>query len=246
MPPRHDAEDSSSTLRVRQIEKLHPPGDECRLRIFKLARRLARVEASICNGVGTDHGRAANVAGSLPPTADDELHLGIDTALGTVFALQDDVRHDGTNYWLAELPEALQKRFQSLLIGVATVGRVGNKLDDPAEVARQQQELLADLQGEAGCLAVGLLAVAATLRARGNAELATLMEEAARNLAVVANSSKLEVSGVPATWASRPGPAPPPQVLSSHSIWTHGPPATRNASSRERVASGERRAFMST
>lgn len=241
----------SSTLRARQLamqqlvaEELHPAAEECRLRILKLRRQVVGIVGLRLNRIGTGQRRAADVVEPLCPTASVELHPAIDAVLGTIFALLDDARQGGTHYWLGELPEALQERLESFTRDAMFIGLVGNYVEDPVQVVRLQQQLLADLQRKAGPLADELLALAATLRARGKAELAALMEAAARRLAQVANSPAVEMDGLPATWVSRPDPAPPPQVLSGHSIWPHGPPSDAHASSHERVASGERRALV--
>lgn len=252
MPPRHDAEESFS-LRVRQVafdrlvaEKVHPPGEECRLRILKLWRQFHRVEGSAPDRAGTGQRGVAEVVGPLPSPAVVGLPPAIEAVLRTVFALLDDAHHGGAHYWIGELPAALQERLESFVDRAVFVGLVEDFVDDPLGVVRLQQQLLADLQRDARSLALEVLALAATLRTRGKPELAALMEAAARRLARSANSAAVEMDGLAATGLPCPDLLPPPHMLSGRSIWTHGPPSDAQASSRERVASGERRALRST
>lgn len=243
----------SSSLRVRQTafdrlvaETVHPPGEERRLRILKLWRQFHRVEGSVPDCVGTGRRGAAEVVAPLPPRVLVGSPPAIDAVVRTVFALLDDAHHGGAHYWIGELPGALQGRLESFVNRAVFVGLVGDFVEDLAEVVRLQRQLLADLQRDAGSLAAEMLALAATLRTQGKPELAALMEAAARRLTRIANSFAVEADGLAATGVPRPDLLPPPQMLSGRSIWTHGPPSDAQASSRERVASGERRTLVST
>lgn len=223
MPSSQDAVDPASwgflnaALECMTAAALHPPGDECALPILKVGRELHRV------GIGVGRGRG------LPHR--------------TILALIDDVDQGRVR---SDVPESLREALESLVVRACFIEHVADYVDDLEEVVSHQRRLLAELQRDAASLAPELLALAATVRVRGNAELACLMEAAARRLAGLVSPAAVEVGGVSAPWASQPDPPPPTQVLPGHPIWPHGPPSGSFASSRERVASEERRALVST
>ncbi len=252
MPSSHDAVESceldvlEAAFRQLAAETLNPAAEGGPNLRRKLARQLSRCGDWTQGGAGTVQEWAAAGAELSSPTARVEGRPAMDAAMRASSALLYEASQGRTRHMLGEHPEEILRKLELWAFEAAFLEGADQYIDAPGDaVSVELDRRRAAHRRGAGHLAAELHALAATLRARGKPELAALMEAAARRLARIASSSALEMDGVPALWPSRPDPMPPPQVLPGHSIWTHGPPDAP-ASSREPVASGERRALVST